>query len=348
VRPATELEPPKVDAVEPPSASLRERGARIPVLGWVVKDPRQLLWLLFLVPPLVLPDFDLFRASSVLIFVPVVVGFNLMTGYGGQFVVFSASMVGVGAYATIIALNHGVPLPAAMLTGGAVTAAVGYVLGIVTTRITGIYLALGSVGVATAINVVMNEWRPVTGGGDGLAFPHDALGDLWPLPPLYVYGLILAVTLVGMIVAWRVVSAQFGRELRALRVNPIAAAACGVNVNSCKAAIVSVGCFYWGIAGSLQALNGGYIAPSDFGLDVATLHLAMVVIGGLGAFEGPVLGALVVGGLKNVLVFSLGFQTLIFAALLYLVILTMPGGLAEGIRRLARLGIVVGTRVARR
>ncbi len=323
----------------------RDRASHIPALGSLVRNPWHLGWLVFFIPPLTLADYDLFRVNTVLLFVLVAIGFNLMTGFGGQFVVFSATMVGVGSYTTMILLNHGVSVFIAMPAAGVSTAVIGFLLGLLTTRLTGIYLSLSSVGVATSIGFLLSQWRSLTGGDDGLAFPHDALGDFWPLPVTVIYLIVLAVMFVGLLGAHRLISGQWGRELRAMRVSPVAAQACGININGAKTAIVSVGCCYWGVAGALQALASGFIAPTDFGLDVATLQLAMVVIGGLGTFIGPVYGAIVVGGLKNILSFSLGFQTLIFAVLLYVVTLTMPGGIAEGVNRAGRFARRLYSRV---
>jgi branched-chain amino acid transport system permease protein len=317
------------------SSSTWRAPRRWPIAGWFVADPRQFAWLIFFLP-LLLPSYYLYEAITVVLFVPAVVGYNLVVGYGGLFVIFSAPMVGVGAYTATLLAVHAVPLPLAILGGGMACGIGGLFLGLLTIRLSGIYLALSSVGVATAINLVMNQWVSVTGGEEGLAFPHSAFGSFYPLSSSTLYLIVVGATFLGVFASWRMVSGQWGRTLRAMRTTPIAARACGINVERTKTVVVVVACFYWGIAGGLEAMTNGYIGPGDFGLSTATLHLAMLVIGGVGSFAGPVIGAILVGSLQNVLTFSAGFQSLIFALSLYLVVRLMPGGLDDGMRRLWR------------
>jgi branched-chain amino acid transport system permease protein len=298
-------------------------------------DARHLLWLGFLLP-LLLPDYRLFYVISVVILIPVVVGYNLITGYGGLFVLTSGPMVGLGAVVATVAAYHGLVLPLSLVAGGIVAAAIGFFLGLLTVRLSGIVLALTSIGLGNVITLLTWTFGREPGGAvGGLAFPREAFGGLWPLPAAVPYLVVVAVALLGLAVSWRLVSGQWGRELRAMRTSESAARACGIDVERVKTGVVSAGCFYWGVAGALQAFATGFVAPSDFGLDRTTLHLAMLVIGGLGSFLGPVLGVLTVAAIQTVLHFSVGLQTVLFAALLYLTLLVMRGGLNEGLQRLA-------------
>jgi branched-chain amino acid transport system permease protein len=308
---------------------------------------RNLLWLGFLLP-LLLPDYHLFRATTIVLLIPIVIGYNLITGYGGQLVLASAAMVGLGAVVATVVAGRGVIVPLAIIAGGVAAAAIGYLLGLITVRLSGIILALTSIGLANAVSLVTWTIAARAGGLGGIAFPHGAYVGLSPLPAWIGYLSALAATAVGLVVCWRLVSGQWGRALKAMRVSERGARVCGVNVDLAKIAVVSVGCFYWGIAGALQAFETGFVAPSDFGLDRTLLHLAMLVVGGMGSLFGPLYGVLAVAGIQTVLYFSVGLQTLFFAALLYAVLLLMRGGLNEGLARTGGWLIRLWARTQRR
>jgi branched-chain amino acid transport system permease protein len=301
-------------------------------------------WLLFLLPFL-WSDYNESQASAVLVLVIVAVGYNLIVGYSGQFVAFSASIVGVGAYGMAWLLEKGLPWPLGVIVVMALTGAIGYVVGALTVRFRGVYLALVSVGFAEAVGIVLSNWTPVTGGENGLAVPNISLGGSSPPSATSVYGLVLAMTLVSLGVMWRLTSSQWARNLKAVSHNEIAAMVSGINVASARRITVGIGSTYWGLAGALSAIVAGYLSPDDYGLSQTITHLAMVVVGGLGTFLGPILGAVVLGALPDILRFSGGLQTLLFAVVLYAVVLLFPGGLHEGFIRLGgflgrRLGFV--------
>jgi ABC-type branched-subunit amino acid transport system ATPase component/ABC-type branched-subunit amino acid transport system permease subunit len=282
--------------------------------------------------PLLLPDYELFRATSVLVLLPVIIGVNLVVGYGGQFVMLSAAMSGVGGYVTIVLLNAGLPLAIALPAAGAVSGVLGVAFGALVSRLRTIYLALTSISVATALTLAMSVWIPITGGDNGLAYPAQAFEAARSAPVLYCF--VLGVAGCGLVIAWRLVSAQYGRLLVASRTNEIASISCGVDVFTVRRTLIGLACVYWGIGGALYAQVSGFISPTDFGLDVATIHLALAVIGGLATFDGPILGTLTIAGARDLLTLSNAYQTLLFGALLYVVIRLMPGGLSGAIARI--------------
>lgn len=300
-----------------------------------------LAWLLFLYP-LTWTDYNISQMTSIVVLVIIAVGYNLVVGYSGQFVVFSAAMVGIGAYAMAYLLGHNWGWVAAMVAATAMTGAIGYVVGALTGRFRGVYLALVSVGLAEAVTIVLENWAPVTGGETGLSVPTISLGGSAPPSATSLYILVLVLAAISILIYWRLTSSQWGRNLRALSFHPIAATSAGINVAAAKRTAVGIGGLFWGLAGALSALAAGYLSPDDYGLSVSTTHLAMIVIGGLGSFAGPILGAVTLGGLTDLLKFSGGLSTLIYAAILYLVVLFVPGGMADGFKR---LGYLIGRRL---
>jgi branched-chain amino acid transport system permease protein len=318
--------------VAPVGTGPRGRDARRSL--WIKRLPH-LAWLLLLAP-LTWSQYNMSQASAVVVLIIVAVGYNLIVGYGGQFVMFSAAMVGVGAYGMAWLLEQGIAWPLDLLAVMAATGIAGYLVGAATVRFHGIYLALVSVGLSEAVGIVLGNWS-VTGGENGLAVPSFPLGGSNPPSATAVYLLILISTVVSLLVAWRLTSSQWARNLRAVSHNEIAATASGINPAAVRRTVVGVGSVYWGLAGGLSAIVAGYLSPDDYSLTQSTSHLAMIVVGGLGTFAGPVMGAVVLGAIPDILKFSNGGQTLLFAGILYLVVLTFPGGLHEGFVRIGRL-----------
>jgi branched-chain amino acid transport system permease protein len=301
---------------------------------WVRLLPH-IAWLAFFYP-LAWSDYNITQMTAIVVLVIVAVGYNLIVGYSGQFVVFSAAMVGIGAYTMAYLLTHAWSWELAALAATVMTGAIGYVVGALTTRFRGVYLALVSVGLAEAVTIVLANWSSVTGGETGLAVPNISLGGSSPPSATTLYVVTVALAAVSILIYWRLTSSQWGRNLRALSFHPIAATSAGINVSAAKRTAVGIGGMFWGLAGALSALSAGYLSPDDYGLSVSTTHLAMIVIGGLGTFAGPILGAVALGGLSDIVKFSGGLATLIYAAILYFVVLFVPGGMTDGITRLGR------------
>jgi len=294
------------------------------------------LWLALLLPYLLGPV-PLFKVTSVVLLILVAIGYNLIIGYAGQFVVVSAAVMGVGAYATAFFMGHwGLAVLPAILLAACLSGGLGALTGLLTVRLSGIYLALMSVGLAEAAGIVMERWTAVTGGENGLAVTGISIAGQSPPSPVAMYTLVLVFTALGILVSWLLVSGQWGRLLKAVAHNELAARSAGIDVEATKRTVLVVGFFYFGLAGGLSAIVNGFLAPDDFSLTVAINHLAMVVIGGMGTFIGPILGAIVVGGIPQLLSFSKGYETVLFAAAVFFVVIFVPEGLAAGPRRLWR------------
>jgi branched-chain amino acid transport system permease protein len=325
---------PVVEAPLMPPASPPEVTSR----GLLLRGRRsalpQVLWLVLLLPYLLGPV-PLFKVTGVVLLILVAIGYNLITGYAGQFIVVSAAVMGVGAYATAFFLGRwNIPVLPAVLLASCLSSALGALTGMLTVRLSGIYLALMSVGLAQAAVIAMQRWTSVTGGENGLPVNNVSIAGQSPPSPVGMYTVVLVATVLGLIVSWRLVSGQWGRLLKAVAHNELAARSAGIDVEATKRTVLVVGFFYFGLAGSLSALLNRFLAPDDFNLTVAINHLAMLVIGGMGTFIGPVLGAIVVGGVPKVLTFSQGYQTVLFAIAVFVVVMFVPEGLAAGPRRL--------------
>jgi branched-chain amino acid transport system permease protein len=221
-----------------------------------------------------------------------------------------------------------VPLPLAILLGIAICVLVALAVAIPSTRLEGFYLALATLALAQLFVVILNEGGSVTGGTGGIANYRlpEILG--FRLRGPYYTSVIVLLVLFTYFVLRKLDGSWFGRACRAVRDNPEAAAAMGVDVARTKVIAFTLTSALAGVAGMVYAFVDNTVNPPIFGLDNAFLLLFMVIVGGSGRHAGAVIGA--------VLLFLLPFwlspivghhHVLVFGALMLAAILLQPKGL---------------------
>jgi branched-chain amino acid transport system permease protein len=270
---------------------------------------------------------DVYR--KLLLWIALALSYNFLFGVCGQVAFSHFAFYGIGAYAVVIFLFQvGMPLPLAVLAGIVVCTAIALAVAIPSTRLEGFYLALATLALAQLFIVVLNEGGAVTGGTGGIVD--------YRLPPAFgvqVTGPWYTVVIVVLVLAtyaalWRLDRSWFGRACRAVRDNPEAAAAMGVDVARTKVIAFTLTSVLAGVAGMVYAFVDNTVNPPIFGLENAFLILFMVIIGGAGRHAGAVIGA--------VLLFLLPFwlspvvghhHPLIFGVLMLASILLWPQGL---------------------
>jgi len=249
---------------------------------------------------------DLFSILTLLVLAQF---WNLLAGYGGLVSVGQQAFVGIGAYALFgSAILWGVnPLIGVLLAGVA-----GFLLAIPTAffafRLQGAYFAIGTWVVAEVTRLIVMQWRAV-GGGTGTSLPRDAREAMWGVETIaalfdvrttaardilaYWLALVLAIATIGGIY-WLLRSRQ-GLALTAVSDNIEAAKSVGVDAERMKWVVFLVAAFGTGIAGALIFLQSGRISPdSAFAvIDWTAFVIFIVVIGGIGTIEGPIIGVLV-------------------------------------------------------
>ncbi|KQW56365.1 ABC transporter permease subunit [Variovorax sp. Root411] len=263
------------------------------------------------------------------IFAIAALGLQVATGITGQIVLGQAALVGFGAYATALfmmrlALPWFVALPAAML----LTGAVGVLLGAVSTRIKGHYLAIVTLALNEIFRMVALNEESLTGGPMGMrdipTLNIPALGDHIDKQ---MYFPLLAVCLLVYGITIFFYRTRIGRNMRAVRDDEIAAEAMGVDSRRVKT-IAFVVCSVWAaLAGGLYVLLVGFAAPTNFTVFESIKMMLMVVLGGLGSIAGTFLGALVITVLPEAL---RGLQTYYLAAFgigVVVILLLAPRGL---------------------
>jgi branched-chain amino acid transport system permease protein len=283
---------------------------------------------LLLLFPLVLEQYKLYLASLTLVYLLLAIGLNLTLGYAGQISLAHAGFMSFGAYAVAILGPMGVPFEIAMIVGAIIAFSWGLVLGFPALKVKHHYLAMVTLGFNIIIFLVIRNWESLTGGSFGISgIARPRWGPLRFQSDRAYYYYILGWSVLVVASAHWILHSRWGRAFRAIRENEMRAAVVGVSLRNYKLMAFAIGSGYAGIGGALFAPLLTYIDPGAFTLDRSIQFLMMVVMGGLGRFEGPFIGAVVVTLLPEVLRASEGFYMIIFSLAVILMMLFMPKGL---------------------
>ena len=229
--------------------------------------------------------------------------FNLLLGYTGLLSFGHAAYIGAAAYATgwLVRSAHLTP-ELGVLAGMAVAAALGLVVGLLAIRREGIYFAMITLALAQMIYFVCLQ-APFTGGEDGLqGVPRGKLFGLISLhDDLGLYFLVLAVFVAVFLFIVRVVHSPYGQVLKAIRENEPRAISLGYDVVRYKLLAFVLSTTLAGLAGSMKVVVLGFASLSDVHWSLSGEVILMTLLGGMGTFAGPVIGAFTIIGLQNFL-----------------------------------------------
>lgn len=291
----------------------------------------------------------LYLVSLGLIYAVVALGLNLLFGYAGQFSLGHAGFFAIGAYTSAILTSRAeVPFILALPAAGFLTAAIGFLLGLPALRLSGLYLAVATLGFGLAVPQLILWQGGLTGGAMGLHSLPLAAIPLGPLPTIVFrtdqdyYYLALGVLILLTIFARNVGNSDTGRAFISIRDSEVAARAMGINLVRYKTTAFALSAFYAGVGGSLYAhlLHG--ISPEDFTIFLSIDFVTMIVLGGLGSVSGALFGAFLLTFLQNSLTrlpVLRDFQNLYVVVLGVILILTIsffPRGLAGAVQNLRR------------
>lgn len=274
-------------------------------------------------------DYTLEIGFRLLLFVTLAEAWNLMAGYGGLVSLGTASFFGVGAYVLTGLVNRAdAPLAVALLAGGIAAAAMAAVVSRAVFRLRGLYFTVGTLALAEALRLFMINYNGF-GGATGLFLAQDPPG----LRALYAIALALLVA--ATVVMTLATRSRLSILLRAVRDDEDAAAQIGVRAFRVKLAAFVVASFLTGVAGALQGLKLGAIEPyGTFGVQWTVTVLSIVVIGGQGRRAGPIVGAVFVIGLGELLADWPALHLAITGVILIVVIRFAPQGLVGLAQRL--------------
>jgi len=265
-------------------------------------------WSAFIVLLLVITFVPFFFGSdyilSVLIITIITIitlqGLNFILGFTGQISVGHSAFMAIGAYTTAILMTRlNFPFCLAFPSAGLSAALVGMIFALPSLRIKGFYLALATLAAQYLIGWALLHGGSLTGGLYGLAAPRAGLGGFELSSDQSYFLFAMAMLLLMSYFAKNIERGKIGRAFIAIRDNDLAAEVMGVNIFKYKLLAFFVGSFYAGIAGAIWAHYFLRIHPDHFSLMDSIWYLGFLVVGGLGSAMGPIFGAIVYVGLKE-------------------------------------------------
>ncbi|MCA0962533.1 branched-chain amino acid ABC transporter permease [Salipiger bermudensis] len=299
------------------------------------------LALLIALLPLFFPSGYYYRVGA-LIFVNAlsVVGLVILIGYAGQISLGHAGFAGIGAYACALAPEHlGLHPALAVLLGAVVSGVMAALIGKPILRLKGYYLAVATLGFGILVSMVLTNERALTGGPDGMNVADLGLRGLlrdmgWRLSGGEFWYMICGVVLlIGAWLALNLFDSPSGRAMRALHGSEVAASTVGVDVPRQKLRAFVISAVYASVAGSLLALQNGYITPDVAGFMHSVEMVTMAVLGGVGSVLGATFGAAILTLLPQVLTVFAEYEQLVLGLVMVLVMIFLPQGLLPSIAR---------------
>ena len=298
--------------------------------------------------PLLVSNFRLFQFTQVGIYAIALLGLNMLTGYNGQISLGHGAFYALGAYTTAIMIDRWqVPYPVTIVAAGVLCLVAGFLFGIPALRLEGLYLALATFALALAVPQILKYFEEWTGGSQGIVLSKPKPPWGLPLSPdQWLYVFTLAILIVLFVLAHNLLGGRTGRAIVAIRDNPIAAEAMGINTALYKSLTFGVSAGYTGVAGALSAIAIAFVAPDSFNIFLSITFLVGVVVGGLASVAGAVFGALFIQFVPNwAQEISKAAPWAIYGLMLILFMYGMPRGIAGTLRLgWARMGRR-GTRV---
>jgi branched-chain amino acid transport system permease protein len=235
------------------------------------------------------------------IYAILLLGLDIVVGYVGEVSLGHAALFGIGAYtAGVLNFQLSVPFLLAVPASIVVTAIFGAILALPALRVKGPYLAMVTLAFGTIIQILINEMTFLTNGPMGLSirkpvfFEHHITGTDY-------YYIVLAALVLSLVVVQRILKSHLGRAFEALRDSPIASDCMGVSVYGYKVYAFVLSAAMAGLAGSLYTYSEEYISPNTYNFELTILFLLAVIMGGRKTRSGPILGAIIVVMLPNVL-----------------------------------------------
>ena len=251
---------------------------------------------------------------------------NLIVGYTGLLSIAHAAFYGVGAYvAALMALKLGSPFVINIICAVIISSLLGGLVGIPSLRIKDHYFVIATFAFQVIAFSILNNWVSFTGGPMGLpGIPQPAIFG-WVISSHIEF--LLLVGIFAALVFWlchRIISSPFGRVLMAIREDEVFALAAGKNVAVYKVAVFAIGSGMAAIAGALYAHYISFIDPTSFTVMESIFMISIIIIGGAGSLWGPVIGAIVLVTLPELLRF-----------------IGLPGSMAANIRQILYGGLLV-------
>ncbi len=279
-------------------------------------------------------------AISVLIYVCLGLGLNIVVGLAGLLDLGYIAFYGVGAYTyALMSLHFGLSFWLCLPIAGLLAAVAGCIIGYPTLRMRGDYLAIVTLGFGEIVRLILNNWMQLTNGPngimsinrptiywpdfmDGFAFELLKIKKLWAL-----YYVILAIAIFTILSVYRLNFSRIGRAWEAIREDETAAELMGVNTFLLKLLAYAMGATFAGFAGAFFAARMRFVGPESFTFLESAMVLAMVVLGGMGSIPGVILGVLALVALPEAFREFELYRMLVFGGVMTAMMLIRPAGI---------------------
>jgi len=295
-----------------------------------------------LLVPVAFGSFAQYLVLNVLLLALFALSFNLLFGMTGLLSFGQAAFYAAGAYVAGLLLRARLPLLPSVMLGALAGAAIAAVVGAFCVRHTRVYFSMLTLAFGMFVYAIVWKWTDVTGGDDGLiGIPRGRLGLLGPFDPnlaplsrYYVFAAVLV--FVSVAVLHRLAISPFGLTLRAIRENAERAEFSGIRVRRTVFIAFVIAGFFAGLAGALLAPLEQTIAPTAAHWTKSAEPVMATLIGGPLAFAGPIVGAAVYLGLKEIIVRFTEYWLLVFGLVLLATVLAFRGGVLGALSRFVR------------
>jgi branched-chain amino acid transport system permease protein len=301
-----------------------ERGMR--VLGYA------LIIGFFLFMPLYveqLPHSSMLKMTVAIQFMMVIIGINLLTGFGGQISLGQSAFFAIGGYSLAVMFREwGTPWGWSLLVGPLLAGGIGFLVGLPALRFKGPYLALATLSLAVTVSPLAKKLEEYTGGVQGVSMFGKLSIPFWKdNPDRFFYYLTALLALLLFVFAANLRRGRFGRALIAIRDNETAAASMGINVALYKMTVFGIAGAFAGLAGALNGVVIQFVSPDQYSPLLSIRFFVGAVIGGIATIQGAVIGGLFQQFIPDItLQVNRSAPDAIQAAILIIVMYTMRNG----------------------
>ncbi len=280
--------------------------------------------------PMVTNNYSMGVMNLVMLHFIAALGVTMMLGMGGQVTFATVAFLGAGSYTTaILSKNFGIPSVLSVILAVLFCMIAAFIIGKVLFRLNGTYFTFATIGFAQIMNNVYLNWKPVTGGPDGITgIPKLNLLFFTPTKPIHWFYVLVVLSAICLMLVEHVRQTSLGRSLGAVRDNEIAAHSLGVDVYNTKVNAFVIAGALAGFAGALLAHHNSAISAYLYTYDLTVNYIVIVMLGGINSTIGTFIGSLLVTMLPEWLRPLQTYMRLIYGVFVIRLMIFMPMGLA--------------------
>jgi branched-chain amino acid transport system permease protein len=302
-----------------------------------IKKSNLTLLVVLLIPIIAYPymikdSFILWQTMLISITAILVVGLNILTGYGGLISLGHAGFYCIAAYTgSLLGIKFGISFFPALLISILFTVLIGMLLAYVTLRVSGVYFAMVTISFGLIVENIATEWQSLTNGPTGLdGIPSIKIFNFVFTERIFLY-LILVTLVLCVLLGRNIINSKYGRGLKAAGMSELGAESTGVNALGIRilACVISSVCA--AIAGQYFAYLNLYLNPRFFNFDLSILFLVIIILGGLGTVLGPIVGSIILITLPEILQGFAQYRLIVYGGLILLILWFFPKGIIGSI-----------------